>query len=81
MVLEIYRNCDETLQPGENDDPALFERIEEFRAALRETGREMVAKGEVSYETVDRIHMPMMSDQKYMAEANKYRAEQIGKAD
>lgn len=81
MVLEIYRNCGEALQPGEEDGPELFKRIEEFRAALREAGREMVTRGEVSRETVEKIHMPLISDHEYMSEANKYWDEQIDKAD
>jgi len=81
MVLEVYRNCGEALQPGENDSPELFEQIELFKAALKEAGRQMVEKGEVSKETVEKIHMPLMSDEDYMVQANEYWDEQIEKAD
>ncbi len=80
MVLEIYRNCGEALQPEEDDDPALFKKLEEFRSALREAGRQIVADGEVSSETVDKIHMPLMDDEEYMKQANLYWDEQIDKA-
>jgi len=81
MVLEVYRNCGEALQPGENDAPELFEQIELFKSALKEAGRQMVEKGEVSKETVEKIHMPLMSDEDYMAQANEHWDEQIEKAD
>ncbi len=79
MVLEIYRNCGEALQPEEDDDPALLKKLEEFRSALREAGRQMVADGEVGSETVDKIHMPLMDDEEYMKQANLYWDEQIDK--
>ncbi len=50
-------------------------------AALTTAGREMVEKGEVSKETVEKIHMPLMSDEDYMVQANEYWDDQIEKAD
>jgi len=79
MVLEIYRNCGEALQPEEDDDPVLLKKLEEFRSALREAGRQMVADGKVGSEAVDKIHMPLMDDEEYMKQANLYWDEQIDK--
>ena len=81
MVLEVYRNCGEALQPGENDPPELLEQIALFKAALKEAGRQMVEKGAVSKETVEKIHVALISDEDYMAQANEYWDEQIEKAD
>lgn len=70
-ILEIYRNCGEALQTTDDDDPALVQRIGEFRDALRRAGQEMVTNGEVSRETVALLHMELVSDEEYMAQANQ----------
>ena len=77
-VLEIYRNCGEVLGDiGEADTPA----ISEFYDALRQAGREMVAGGPVSEETVRRIHAELISDEEYMAGANRHWDEEIRRAE
>jgi len=77
-VLEIYRNCGEVLGDiGEADTPA----ISEFYDALRQAGREMVAGGRVSEETVRRIHAELISDEEYMAGANRHWDEEIRRAE
>ncbi len=72
MVLEIYRNCGEALQVTEDDAPRLIQNIGIFNDALRKAGREMAAEGRVSKETVDQLHMELISDEEYMAQANQY---------
>ena len=81
MVLEVYRNCGEALQTTEEEDPHLFQRISEFREALKKAGWEMVANGQVSEETVKQVHMPLMSDEEYMARANEFWDEEIEQAE
>jgi len=72
MVLEIYRNCGEALQTSREEDPHVFQRISQFKNALREAGLEMVTDGQVSQKTVDQLHMELMSDEEYMNQANQY---------
>jgi hypothetical protein len=77
-VLEVYRNCGEVLSdPGAADIPA----ISEFYDALRQAGKEMVTGGRVSDETVRKIHAELISDEEYMAHANKDWDEEIRKAE
>jgi len=77
-VLEIYRNCGEVLGDiGEADTPA----ISEFYDALRQAGKEMVTGGRVSEETVRRIHAELISDEEYMAGANRHWDEEIRRAE
>ncbi len=72
MVLEIYRNCGEALQTSREEDPRVFQKICQFKDALKEAGREMVTDGQVSQKTVDQLHMELMSDEEYMNQANQY---------
>ena len=77
-VLEVYRNCGEMLRnPGAADIPA----ISEFYDALRQAGKEMVTGGRVSEETVRRIHAELISDEEYMAGANRHWDEEIRRAE
>ncbi len=71
-VLEIYRNCGEALNVQEGEDVPYAGKLREFQAALREAGRELVEQGEVSSETLSRVHLELMSDEEYMAGANQY---------
>lgn len=72
VVLEVYRNCGEALGIPDDDEPALGQKISQFRDALKRAGREMVTEGRVCKETVEQLHMKLMSDEEYMAGANKY---------
>ena len=81
LVFAVYRNCGEALQTTEDEDPHLFQRIGEFRSALKKAGRELVEKGQVSEETLEQVHMPLVSDEEYMAGANKAWDEEIKKAE
>jgi len=77
-VLEVYRNCGEILcDAGAADIPA----ISEFYDALRQAGREMVAGGRVCDETVRKIHAELISDEEYMAGANRHWDEEIRRAE
>ncbi len=73
-VLEVYRNCGEILG---NSGLADIPTVGEFYDALRQAGREMVAGGRVSEETVRRIHAELISDEEYIAIANRYWDEEI----
>lgn len=77
-VLAIYRNCGEALGSFPEDT---IPTIVEFYGALRQAGYEMVSLGEVSKETVSRIHAELISDEEYMASANKHWNEEIRKAE
>lgn len=72
IILELYRNCGEALGISDDDDPALIQRINEFRDALRKAGQGMITTGQVSRETIEQLHMELMSDKEYMARANQY---------
>ena len=80
VVLEIYRNCGEVLGSvdGRGDDP-IAQRINEFRDALQQAGREIVTDGRVRPETVAQLHREIVSDAEYMAVANRHWDEMIGK--
>ncbi|MEW6217200.1 MAG: flavodoxin family protein [Candidatus Bipolaricaulota bacterium] len=80
VVLEVYRNCGEALQMTEGENSQVAARIARFREALRKAGREMVTRGEVSLETVEQIHLPLATDEEYMAVANRHWDDQIGQA-
>ncbi|MFU8796908.1 MAG: flavodoxin family protein, partial [Dehalococcoidia bacterium] len=81
VVLEIYRNCGEALGvPDEGPPPEILQKIAGFKDALRQAGREMVTTGQVCRETVDRLHIELMSDDEYMAEANRQWDEMIGQS-
>ncbi len=77
IVLEIYRNCGAVLALSGDDDPILIRRVNEFRDALKKAGQEMVTNGQVCQETVEQLHMELMSDEEYMARANRYWDETI----
>ncbi len=79
FVLEVYRNCGEALDQADDNDPETNRNIVEFFNALREAGHEMVKNGKVSDETVEKIHIKIMSDEDYMAGANKFWDEEISK--
>ncbi len=78
VVLELYRNCGEALQVTQQEDPQLAARVTELREALKRAGRELVTDGKVSAETLEGLHMRLISDEAYMDEANRYWDEQIG---
>lgn len=71
FVLEVYRNCGEILQTPEEEDSQVNAKIHEFYDALKKAGREMVANGRVSKETIEQIHLEIISDEDYMAGANQ----------
>ena len=78
FLLEVYRNCGEALnEPLENLPPLASKNIENFYDALRKAGKEMVIDGQVSKDTVEQLHLPLMSDEQYMAEANRQWDEQL----
>jgi len=81
VVFELYRNCGEALSVTEEEHPELASRIAAFRAALGTAGREMVANGQVSQETAQGLHMELISDEEYMAGANRQWDEQLGESD
>jgi multimeric flavodoxin WrbA len=71
ILLEVYRNCGEALQISDNADTILIQKISEFRDALKKAGQEMVTDGYVCQETVEQLHMKLMSDEEYMAAVNQ----------
>lgn len=79
LVLEVYRDCGEALSSPEIKDPMTKKRIIDFFNALKKAGWEMVKDGEVSPETVEQIHMEIMSHEEYMAQANRFWDEKIEK--
>ncbi len=72
MLLEVYRNCGEALQTTQEEDPRIYQKVCQFKDALRKAGREMVIEGQVSRGTVDQVHMELVSDEEYMNMANQY---------
>ncbi|MDG6245073.1 MAG: flavodoxin family protein, partial [Methanolobus sp.] len=56
-------------------------RINEFYDALREAGKEMVTKGQVSEAIIKSIHAELISDDEFMAGANQYWDEEIAKGE
>ncbi len=77
FILEVYRNCGEALnEPLENLPPLVSENIKSFYEALRKAGKEIVKNGQVGKDTIDEIHLPLMSDEEYIAGANQYWDEQ-----
>lgn len=77
VVLEIYRNSGEALQAGDEEHPQLDARIDAFREALRQAGREIVTHGQVAEETVKQLHTQLISDEEYMAAANRFWDQQL----
>ena len=81
LVLEIYRNCGEVLTlQDEEKNSELSKKIGEFNDAVRKAGREMVTNGQVSKETVEQIHLELISDEEYMAGANQEWDEEINRS-
>ena len=78
FVLEVYRNCGEALQDLDDSDSELSQNIRQYYGALRNAGREMVANGEVSEETLIQLDMELISDDEYMKGGNQYWDEKIG---
>ena len=72
VVLEIYRNCGEALGIPDDGPPEVVQRLAEFRETLKKAGSEMVANGRVSLETVEQLHVKLMTDEEYMAGANEH---------
>ena len=81
IVLEIYRDCGEALGVSDGDDHRLIQQMNGFRSALRKAGREMVTNGRVCQETIEELHVKLMSDEEYMAGANRYWDKTIDGAD
>ncbi len=75
LALEVYRNCGEALNNPATEP--LDERIQRFYEALRQAGSEMVCQGKVSEKTQAQVQMAIMSDEEYMAQANRYWDEAI----
>jgi multimeric flavodoxin WrbA len=78
-VLEVYRNSGGILE--DCPDESVKKRINEFYGALREAGKEMVIKGQVSEEISKSIHAELISDDEFMAGANQYWDEEIAKGE
>ncbi len=77
MVLEVYRNCGELLAQPEYDE--YKEKVDEFYSALFKAGKELVINGYVSDETVENIHMELISDEDYMNLGNQFWDEELDK--
>ena len=80
VVLEVYRDCGEALNISADGNSASAQVISRFRDALRRAGREMATGGSVSKETVEQLHVKLMSDEEYVTEANRIWDEAIGEA-
>jgi hypothetical protein len=72
VVLELYRDCGEVLGISDEDRPGLGQRLGQFREALRRAGWEIVTEGRVSNETMEQLHMKLMTDEEYVSGANKH---------
>ncbi len=70
-VFEVYRNCGEILQYPADSSSEIGRKIISFKSALKNAGKEMVTKGEVSEPTIKAIHERIISDEEYMAGANQ----------
>ncbi len=70
-VFEVYRNCGEILQYPADDSSTLSNNIMQFKNSLKTAGIELVSNGQVSQDTVINIHKQIISDEEYMAGANK----------
>lgn len=79
MVLEIYRNSGEVLNISGEHGGQLDRQIKLFKEALKKAGREMVTEGKVSAETVQQIHIELISDEEYMKSANEFWDEELSK--
>lgn len=72
VVLELYRDCGEALGISDDYQSGLGQRLDQFRAALRRAGREIVSEGRPSKETIEQLHMNLMTDEEYVSGANKH---------
>ncbi|MDD5637949.1 MAG: hypothetical protein PHD84_09080 [Atribacterota bacterium] len=64
FFLEVYRNCGEALnEPLENLPPLVSKNIKNYYDTLRKAGEEIVINGQVSKDTVDQLHLPLISDE------------------
>jgi len=71
-VLEIYRNCGELLRNRELViSPVTQGKISNYFEALRNAGREIVNRGQVSAEIVRQINENLISDEDYMVLVNQ----------
>jgi len=77
VLFELYRNCGEGLSASEDEFPELAAKLAEFREALRRAGRELVSTGGVAEATLQKLHMELISDEEYMAGANRFWDEQL----
>ena len=77
FVLEVYRNCGEALQDLDDSDSELSRNIRQYFDTLRNAGREMVASGKVSEETLKQLDMELISDDEYMKGGNQYWDEKL----
>ena len=77
FVLEVYRNCGEALQDLDDSDSELSRNIRQYFDTLRSAGREMVASGKVSEETLKQLDMELISDDEYMKGGNQYWDEKL----
>ncbi len=68
-VFEVYRNCGELLSDPIRE--GYQSKINDFLDTLKLAGESMVARGSVSQELIDKIHLPLISDEEYMAGANR----------
>lgn len=62
--LEIYRNCGKLLR---TKNPIAHEKVEQWLKAVEESGREMVAQGNISADVLQALKMQLMSVQEYIA--------------
>lgn len=62
--LEIYRNCGKLLR---TKNPIAHEKVEQWLKAVEESGREMVAHGNISADVLQALKMQLMSVQEYIA--------------
>lgn len=81
IVLEIYRNCGEALQTSKDASPQLIQNVAGFKEALKKAGWELITYGEVSHETIELLHMELISDEEYMSDANQYWDESINRVE
>jgi len=78
-VLTIYRNCGEILSTPVIEGSPVNDKIAQFKEALRRAGGEIVREGKVNPETVEKIHIRLISDEEYMQGANKEWDEKLKK--
>lgn len=77
FVLEVYRNSGEALQADDKDETGISAAINNFKQALEEAGEQIVLNGKVSAELIAKLHAPLIDDDEYAEQANKYWDEQL----